>query len=281
MKDRIKLKIGDFSRLMQVSMRTLRYYEEIGLLKPYEVDEWTGYRYYLVKQMTTVGLIRNFKEAGFSLEEIRDFFEDGNLVPDLDVIREKIDQCNKQIERQKRRKKILQLMLDRDKDVNTNDRFSIQSLPALTVASYRATHHSYEEWIDAMYNVINPEIERLGYVRIPNNISFTIIHNEEYDPSLIDIEYCQEVLEAGKDSNLIHFKQMPAIPMALCMTIWGSYDGIHKAYSEIYNYMEQNGYEADGKSRLCFVNGSWNKADKSKWLTIIQQPIRLITNSKN
>lgn len=278
MKDRIKLKIGDFSRLMQVSMRTLRYYEEIGLLKPYEVDEWTGYRYYLVNQMVTVSTICSLKEAGFSLEEIRDFFEDGNLVPEAESIREKIEQCDRQIERLNTRKKILQLMLDRDKRVSTNDRFSIQSLPALTVASYRACHHSYKEFLDAMENIANPEIEKLGCVRIPNNISFTTIHNEIYDPSLIDIEYCQEVVEAGRDSDIIHFKQMPAIPMALCMTIWGGYDGINQAFPEIYSYMEQNGYESDGKYRLCFVNGPWNKSDNSKWLTIIQQPIRRITN---
>jgi len=279
MKDRIKLKIGDFSRLMQVSMRTLRYYEEIGLLKPYEVDEWTGYRYYLVKQMTTVGLIRNFKEAGFSLEEIRDFFEDGNLVPDTESIKEKIVQCNQQIERLSTRRKLLQLMLDRDKRINAQERFSIQSIPALNVASYRATVHSYEEWRDVVANIVNPEIEKLEYVRIPNNIGFTIVHNEAHDPALIDIEYCQEVVEAGRESDIIHYKQMPAIPMALCMTIWGGYDGLHEAYSEIYNYMEQNGYEADGQSRICFVDGSWNKVDKSRWLTIIHQPIRRITNS--
>jgi len=278
MKDRIKLKIGDFSRLMQVSMRTLRYYEEIGLLKPYEVDEWTGYRYYLVKQMATVGLIRNFKEAGFSLEEIRDFFEDGNLVPDAESIREKIELCDQQIDRLNIRRKLLQHMLDRDERVDALNRFSIQSLPALTVASYRNTFHSYDEFLDAINNIVNPEIEKLGYVKIPNNVSFTIVHNEAYDSSLLDIEYCQEVVEAGRNSNIILFKQLPAIPMALSMTIWGCYEGIPGAYQEIYSYMEQNGYESDGQSRICYVNGPWNKANKSNWLTIIQQPIRRINN---
>ena len=48
MNNQIRLKIGDFSQLMHVTIRTLRHYEQIGLLKPYEVDEWTGYRYYKV-----------------------------------------------------------------------------------------------------------------------------------------------------------------------------------------------------------------------------------------
>jgi len=43
-------KIGDFSRISQVSVKTLRYYDEIGLLKPAHVDRFTGYRYYSVDQ---------------------------------------------------------------------------------------------------------------------------------------------------------------------------------------------------------------------------------------
>ena len=42
---RNKLKIGEFSRLMQVTVKTLRHYEHKGLLIPDEIDEWTGYRY--------------------------------------------------------------------------------------------------------------------------------------------------------------------------------------------------------------------------------------------
>ncbi len=46
MRKRTKLKIGEFSKLMQVTVKTLRHYEQIGLLVPDEVDQWSGYRYY-------------------------------------------------------------------------------------------------------------------------------------------------------------------------------------------------------------------------------------------
>ncbi len=45
---KMKLKIGEFSQMMQVTVKTLRHYEQKGLLLPYEVDEWTGYRYYSI-----------------------------------------------------------------------------------------------------------------------------------------------------------------------------------------------------------------------------------------
>ena len=45
MRIKTRLKIGEFSRLMQVTVKTLRHYEQKGLLIPEEVDQWTGYRY--------------------------------------------------------------------------------------------------------------------------------------------------------------------------------------------------------------------------------------------
>jgi len=48
---KIKFKIGEFSKLNRVTVKTLRHYEEIGLLVPSQVDKWTGYRYYDVCQL--------------------------------------------------------------------------------------------------------------------------------------------------------------------------------------------------------------------------------------
>ena len=49
------LKIGDFSRLSRVSVRMLRYYDEMNLIKPVRVDKFTGYRYYSEDQLLTMG----------------------------------------------------------------------------------------------------------------------------------------------------------------------------------------------------------------------------------
>ena len=86
---RQKLKIGEFSRMMQVTVKTLRHYEQMGLLMPYEVDEWTGYRYYRLEQMQKLNAIRRLKGMGFSLEEIRELYEGDSHSPTLSqLIRE-------------------------------------------------------------------------------------------------------------------------------------------------------------------------------------------------
>ncbi|MDD5818650.1 MAG: MerR family transcriptional regulator [bacterium] len=66
-----KLKIGAFSQMMQVTVKTLRHYEQKGILLPHEVDEFTGYRYYTLEQMQRLNNIRFLQRLGFSLDEIR------------------------------------------------------------------------------------------------------------------------------------------------------------------------------------------------------------------
>lgn len=64
-------KIGDFSSISGISIRTLRYYDDIDLFKPKEVDLFTNYRYYTIEQLDDLKLINELKEIGFSLEEIK------------------------------------------------------------------------------------------------------------------------------------------------------------------------------------------------------------------
>ena len=67
------LKIGDFSKLSQVPVKTLRYYDEIGLLKPVQVDRFTSYRYYSFEQLRRLNRILALKDLGLSLEQIEQF----------------------------------------------------------------------------------------------------------------------------------------------------------------------------------------------------------------
>ena len=64
-------KIGEFAKLTNIPVKTLRYYDEINLLKPEEIDLFSGYRYYSDKQKEDLEIILALKEAGFSLEEIK------------------------------------------------------------------------------------------------------------------------------------------------------------------------------------------------------------------
>lgn len=73
----MKMRIGEFAAFCDVSVRTLHLYDRMGLLKPAEIDDTTGYRYYLPEQMQTLNAIISFKKVGFSLAEIREMMSTG------------------------------------------------------------------------------------------------------------------------------------------------------------------------------------------------------------
>ncbi len=69
------LKIGDFSKLSRVTIRMLRHYDEIGLLKPVKIDKYTGYRYYSEGQLPVMARINSLKDMGFGLAVIKEILQ--------------------------------------------------------------------------------------------------------------------------------------------------------------------------------------------------------------
>ena len=272
MKVNNKLKIKEFSLLCGVTVKTLRHYEKIGLLQPSEVDEWTGYRYYNVSQMQAMENIRRLKEMGFSLDEIIEMFASGSLKPTLQTLEKKIAESERELHKLQQRCTMLRNLVDSQNKIQKMEQISIQSLPEIIVASHRETISSYNDLGRLCCEVIGPEMARLGCKCPEPGYCFTIEHNE-YRPTNIDIEYCEQVEEMGKDSGIIQFKKIPAVEKAICMKHYGPYERLYQSYVELFKYIEQQGYKVIGAPRANYIDGIWNQEDPEKWLTMIQVPV--------
>ena len=90
------LKIKEFADLCGCSIYTLRYYDEIDLLKPMEVNEISGYRYYSEKQIDQYLKIKEFQEIGLSVEEIKKI-DTLNQKEILEIIVDKVDELQKRL----------------------------------------------------------------------------------------------------------------------------------------------------------------------------------------
>ena len=273
MRFKTKLKIGEFSHLMQVTVKTLRHYEQKGLLIPEEVDPWTGYRFYSIGQMLRLNSIRQLQRLGFSLEEIKDLFEGESHVPSIEQLTMKIEETEKLLQQLLARRSQLQEWVDSRKKVKIMEKFSIQSLPEVIVASHREVIADYSALGMLCYSVIGPEMQRLGCKCPPPGYCFTIEHQQEYTPTNIDIEYCEQVEEMGADSSIIQFKRLPEVPKALCMKHYGPYERFYESFTEAFAYLEEKGYKIAGHPRTCYIDGIWNQEDPEKWLSIIQIPV--------
>ena len=273
MSNKTKLKIGEFSKMMQVTVKTLRHYELKGLLLPDEVDKWTGYRSYSISQMQRLNAIRDLQRQGFTLEEIKELFDDGAQMPSVDQLTQKIEETERQLHLLVERRRQLLSWLDSHKQKNTMEKFNIQSLPEIIVATHRATIADYSALGMLCVNTIGPEMQRLGCKCPLPGYCFTIEHTPEYAASKIDIEYCEQVEEMGKESDIIKFKHLPAVPKALCMKHVGPYERFYESYTEAFKYMEEQGYKMAGHPRTCYIDGAWNQDDPEKWVSIIQIPV--------
>lgn len=270
---RTKLKIGEFSQLMQVSVKTLRHYEQKGLLLPDEVDKQTGYRYYSIDQMQRLGTIRELQRLGFSLSEIKELYEVGSHTPSIRQLTEKVKETEKQLKQLIARRNRLIEWRNSRKNIMTMEKFSIQTLPEIIVASHREVIPNYAALGPLCCEKIGPEMQRLGCKCPTPGYCFTIEHNKEYKPSDIDIEYCEQVEEMGTDSNIIQFKRLSVVPKALCMKHIGPYERFYESFTEAFKYMEEHGLKIAGHPRTSYVDGAWNQQDPEKWVSVIQIPI--------
>ena len=201
-----KLKIGEFSRLGRVTVRALRHYEEIGLLVPEIVDRDTGYRYYAVGQLQKIQSITTLKSLGYSLEEIRDLWDDDSHFPSVESLEQKILKCEEELAVLKERRRMLKAVVASQKKLHKMEKVYFEALPAITVASHRTIIPSFQDLGRLCYEVIGPEMARLGCECPEPGYCYTIEHGG-YKPQDIDIEYCEKVTRKGQDSAIIRFKE--------------------------------------------------------------------------
>lgn len=106
------LSIGEFSNICQASTKTLRYYDEIGLLKPSEINPENGYRYYAIDQLERMLFINRLKSYSFSLEEIKEFLAADEKQDE--ILRQTLARKKKELEEEMKSVSLILGQLDND-----------------------------------------------------------------------------------------------------------------------------------------------------------------------
>ena len=126
------------------------------------MDEWTGYRYYNIAQMQRLNTIRGLQRQGFTLEEIKELLEDGTQMPSIDLLTQKIVETEQQLQLLMERRRQLLKWMDSHKRIKKMEKFSIQYLPEIIVASHREVITDYTALGPLCVEKIGPEMQRLG-----------------------------------------------------------------------------------------------------------------------
>lgn len=106
------LKIGDFSRMSYLSVKTLRHYHETGLLEPADVDPGSGYRLYDAEQLRTAQLIRRFRELGMPIEKVKLALDAPDLQTRNEIVADHLQRMESQLEETRRTVSSLRKLLE-------------------------------------------------------------------------------------------------------------------------------------------------------------------------
>lgn len=260
-------KIGMFAQMNHVTVKTLRFYEEQGLLKPAYVEEENGYRYYTMDQMAVLHRITALKRAGFTLEDIR-MLQKGTSRRAL-LVRKKTELLSKIAELTRQAAILDRYLLDEDNSLDAP--VLIKTIPSCVAATMQERIESYDALFDLM-PTMGAEMERLGCECAVPEYCFTRYLESGFQEEQILIETCEAVTEKKQDSELVKFQEFEEI-QAACIFHKGSYDTFSETYDVILRYIEENGFEISGDIRESYIDGVWNKEREEDWLTEIQIPV--------
>ena len=266
-------KIGMFAAMNHVTVKTLRFYEEQGLLMPALIHPETGYRYYTLSQMAVLHQITALKLAGFTLEEISRINsgadEEAVLLKKKTELLAKISDLTRQIA-------VVDGHLSKKK-TGLSAPVLIKTIPETTVAFMRIRLESYDGLFDRMPEM-GALMEKAGCECALPEYCFTNYLEPGYKDGDILVEICESVVEAKKETGDLQFKTLPEI-QAACVFHKGSYRTFSESYETVLRYVEENGYEIAGEIRESYIDGVWNRDDESEWLSEIQVPVRRKTES--
>jgi DNA-binding transcriptional MerR regulator len=253
-------RIGEFSRIARVSARLLRYYDELGLLRPGVVDAATGYRYYTSSQLQRLNRILVFKDLGLTLEQIGGIIDReapaGELRAMLEVRRADAERAlaEETVRLRQIEARIAQLEVGADHEL---DDVLIRSEPARRIVSVRETIGSFVE-----ARAIIGELAR-GVPRLLPRASLGplmgIAHSPEFEPDAIDVEL-GFVLDGAPPQKLpvlgvrkLELRELPAVAhMATCVRV-GLPEQAHLITGKIGRFVEAHGFRLAGPSREVFL----------------------------
>ncbi|WP_234121821.1 MerR family transcriptional regulator [Clostridium hydrogenum] len=262
-----------FSKINRITTKTLRHYDEIGLLKPEHVDKFTGYRYYTTRQLPRLHEILALKQMGLSLQNIKEIMDNPKALELFLKLKEEEIKSNIKMEEMK----LLQIKnfaSISQGSINIMYTPIIKDIPKIIVASIRKTISNYEELYYISKSIMEKELNRLQCEKFKPNYCFTIYHDGEYKETNIDVEVCERVVSKKVGSGPIKFKELDKVEKAVCILHKGSYSKFREAYAFIFNWIEENDYEIIGSVRESYIDGIWNKENENEWLTEIQVPIK-------
>ena len=270
------LTIGEFSNICRVSTKTLRYYAEIGLILPDEINPENGYRYYSIDQLERMLLINRLKDYCFSLEEIKlilDSEEQINevlftalkkkkkeIVVKVQKFEDTMHQIDSDISNLRNGKSIMSYMESID--------VRLVEIPMMYLLSIRKNvleHEFSEEYGTCFGQLFRKMEEKKQTAAAPPMVLF---HGDEYTPFGLDTEFAIPIKEYATGTR--------DFCPGLCLktVVQGSYLQLSSVYARQIEWAEREGYENSNALYEVYVTDPTEVSRESELVTEVYCPVK-------
>jgi DNA-binding transcriptional MerR regulator len=273
------LKIGEFSRLSQVTVATLHHYDEIGLLKPAQIDSFTSYRYYNVEQLARLHRIMALKELGLSLEQIALMMSDELS---SEQIRGMLRLQQAQIQQRVREDQVrlaqveFHLRMIEMEDKMPELDVIVKQIPPVRAMTLRRTMKNEDLvafGIELEQALVRHDIKLVAP-------AFEIHYAEEFNVDFEDVEYVIPIGDLPIDKmpletfGVFTLTTVPGLEMA-ATHIHHGHDGllISDVMPVLQRWIVDNGYKLCGTHRMVHHRGPLEHAEYKDWLREFQHEI--------
>lgn len=277
-------KIGEFSRLGQVSVRMLRYYDNNGLLQPETVDPFTGYRMYTAKQLPILRKIIVLRDMGFSIVEIKQALSNWTLLDMEKKLKDKNNEIEFVIRAEKnKREKItnalqqLPLFLEQDTYyiLEGNLTVAIKEMPSFPILSLRKFIDNYFCEEDLWKEFGQLVHENNIYIE-DNSDTITFFHGED-DKKGVDVEVAVRcTLIPDFENKKLTQRLVQGNNYVASVLVEGPFTKIGTAYHLLASWLEEHpSYEMqEVTSQICH-KGPWNTKNENDFITEVLVPLHL------
>lgn len=243
------LRIGLFSKFSRVSIKTLRYYDEIGLLRPVAVDDRTGYRLYAVSQLSRLNRILALKDLGFSLEQISQMLDEGLSLEEMQgMLRMRKAELQQQMKETRQRLERVEARLRQiEKEVLVMEQeVVIKKVEPMQVASICDVVKHYgaqgKLW-DEMGRYFRQHAVKA------NGPSLVLDHSGEYRKENVNLEVATPFSGSLPQSDRVKVKLLEGIETAACILHREGYETLPDTYDVLLKWIDENGYIITGPDR--------------------------------
>ncbi|MBV7391897.1 MerR family transcriptional regulator [Enterococcus sp. ALS3] len=269
-------RIGEFSKLTQVSIRMLRYYDEVGLLKPAAIDSINNYRLYATEQIPMLNQIIFLRDLGFNVKEISTAVKKWQPENIAKLLDQKQLMLEKQLSLgQKRLTKLAIAKQDLVKEkIELHSNITIKSVPSYQVLSLRKIVKDYfQEGL--LWKELAMFVEEQKISLSSGEESLTIYHDPEYKNQDVDMETCLVTDQLIACPAPFSCHQIKAVPLMASSMVYGSFEKMNDLYLAFAGWLtEHQQYQMGNHSRQIVHRGPWNEENPDNYLIEIQIPIQ-------